>query len=113
VKGVISAMAVSLARLAFLLDVGDFTAGREFPVLTDNAAAGQGGKPEKPDETHRTVLLSNGTANSMPNSSVFHSCSPNTSDEREQPSKLGVARRGVRCRRSDATRIAAVIWTIG
>src|SRR5207302_3466443 len=52
---VIPAMRVAAAALAFFLDVGHFAARRHFAVPADDAAAGECGEAEKPDETHLRV----------------------------------------------------------
>src|SRR5688572_4590201 len=56
VNRVIAAMAVSLTRAAFLLDVGDFAARREFTVTPDDASTIQRPKSEEPHQTHRPIL---------------------------------------------------------
>ena len=60
---VIAAMPVAAARLAFLLDIRNFAARGHFAVPADDAAAGERGEAEKPNETHDALhqekLLSN------------------------------------------------------
>jgi len=53
--GVIAPMAVAAAGLPFLLDVRDFTAGRELAIATHDASAGESGEAEKSNETHKTL----------------------------------------------------------
>jgi hypothetical protein len=55
-NGVVATMAVAAAALAFFFHVRDFTARRQLAIATDDAAARQRGKPEKPNETHAPIL---------------------------------------------------------
>ena len=50
--GVIASMTVTAAGDALLLDVGDFPARGHFAVPADDAAAGECGEAENPNETH-------------------------------------------------------------
>jgi len=45
-------MAMARARLAFFLDVDDFTARRELSIATDHTSAAECREPEESDETH-------------------------------------------------------------
>jgi hypothetical protein len=55
---VVAAVSVAAAGLAFLLDVGDFAAGRYFAVAADHAPTAEGGETEQSNETHRALLIS-------------------------------------------------------
>jgi hypothetical protein len=48
----VPAMTVTATRLSFFLDVVHFPAGGHFAVSADDAAAGESGEAEKPNETH-------------------------------------------------------------
>ena len=48
----IATMPVAVAGLALLFDVGDFAAGRHFPIAADDATASESREAEKPNETH-------------------------------------------------------------
>ena len=50
--GVVASMAVTPAGFAFLLDIRDFTAGRELAIPADDAATGESGEAQKTNETH-------------------------------------------------------------
>src|SRR5262249_6908713 len=52
---VVPTMTVAAARLAFLLDIRDFAAGRELAIASDDAPAGESGEPKKSNETHKTL----------------------------------------------------------
>ena len=49
---VVAPMALASTDLAFFLDVDDFAARRDLPIAADDAAAGESGETEKPNETH-------------------------------------------------------------
>jgi hypothetical protein len=53
---VVPTMTVTAAGFAFLLDVRDFPAGREFAIPADNATTGESGEAKKPNETHKTLM---------------------------------------------------------
>jgi hypothetical protein len=48
----VTAMAVTAAGFALFLDVADFAAGRHLSIAADDAAARQGGEPEKSNKAH-------------------------------------------------------------
>jgi hypothetical protein len=50
-------MTVASTVFALFLHVSDFTAGGDFAVAADDAAAGEGDEAEKPNETHGVLQL--------------------------------------------------------
>lgn len=53
-------MAMAAAALTFFFHVADFAARGDFPVTSDDAAAGKSCEAEKPNETHTTLFANLG-----------------------------------------------------
>jgi len=52
---VVATVTLTAASLAFLLNVRDFSAGRELPIAPDDAPAGESSEAKKSNQTHETL----------------------------------------------------------
>lgn len=53
----VPAVVVMIASRPFLLDIRDLTIGRELPVVTGDATAGEVRKAEETNEAHHPTIL--------------------------------------------------------